>query len=229
MVSWAWSFGDGATPTAQNLSRTYASAETYSVTLMVTDNDGATNSTSQSVTVTAPVTNQCERWHDRLQLDRNGPEGQEATERVFLPVTDTNCIMWHVTNIWESGSYQTYDGLGFDEGTLAPADAMWVRAHSSTYLSILFTNPLFDTVDWGYTRDYRKLTNRQADEWPFVVRASSGVGEVTLSWQGDAAFNKLSPYPRTYSGGINKSNLLENFFQWVALSARGRFDAKECR
>ena len=57
---------------------------------------------------------------------------------------------------------------------------------SSPYLSILFTNPLFDTVDWGYTTDYRGLTRQQQGEWSFVVRASGDIGEVTLKWEGAA-------------------------------------------
>jgi serine protease len=54
VVSWSWTFGDGSSSTAQNPSRTYASAGTYTVQLTVTDNDGATASISQPVTVTAP-------------------------------------------------------------------------------------------------------------------------------------------------------------------------------
>lgn len=54
VVSWSWNFGDGATSTAQNPSRTYAAAGTYTVVLTVTDNGGATGTTSQAVTVTAP-------------------------------------------------------------------------------------------------------------------------------------------------------------------------------
>ena len=54
VVAWSWTFGDSGGSSAQNPSHTYASAGTYSVTLMVTDNNGATGSASQSVTVTAP-------------------------------------------------------------------------------------------------------------------------------------------------------------------------------
>ena len=50
---WSWSFGDGATSTAPNPSRTYAAGGTYTVTLVVTDDEGATHQRSASVTVTA--------------------------------------------------------------------------------------------------------------------------------------------------------------------------------
>jgi subtilisin len=54
IASWSWTFGDGSTSTAQNPSHTYATGGTYTVSLKVTDNGGATGTTSQSVTVTAP-------------------------------------------------------------------------------------------------------------------------------------------------------------------------------
>ena len=47
----SWTFGDGATSTATNPSRTYASAGTYAVNLTVTDNGGATQQRTASVTV----------------------------------------------------------------------------------------------------------------------------------------------------------------------------------
>ncbi|HUF86819.1 MAG TPA: S8 family serine peptidase [Thermohalobaculum sp.] len=56
IAAWSWNFGDGATSTAQHPSHTYASGGTYTVGLTVTDNDGATASTSQDVTVSEPAT-----------------------------------------------------------------------------------------------------------------------------------------------------------------------------
>ena len=46
-----WSFGDTATSTEQNPSHTFLGAGTYTVSLTVTDDDGATSSSSQQVTV----------------------------------------------------------------------------------------------------------------------------------------------------------------------------------
>lgn len=49
----SWTFGDGGSSTATNPSHTYAAGGTYSVSLTVTDDGGATSSTSQSVSVSS--------------------------------------------------------------------------------------------------------------------------------------------------------------------------------
>ncbi len=61
IASRLWAFGDTQTSTGTNPSHTYAAAETYTVKLTVTDNDGATNYVEHPVTVavgnTAPTLN----------------------------------------------------------------------------------------------------------------------------------------------------------------------------
>src|SRR2546427_118183 len=63
IASYSWTFGDGATAAVQNPSHSYATGGTYTVALTVTDNLGATNTTSKSVTVNRPpvanVTSSC--------------------------------------------------------------------------------------------------------------------------------------------------------------------------
>lgn len=53
IVSYAWSFGDGATSTAASPSHTYAAGGSYTVTLTVTDNEGAGDSDSQNLNVSS--------------------------------------------------------------------------------------------------------------------------------------------------------------------------------
>jgi PKD repeat protein len=57
IASYAWDFGDGTTGTGVSPTHTYATVGTFTVTLLVTDNRGGTNSVSHDVvTVAGPFT-----------------------------------------------------------------------------------------------------------------------------------------------------------------------------
>jgi PKD repeat protein len=89
VTAYAWNFGDGSNATSQNSSHLYGSAGSYVVELTVTDNQGATGTLSQQVTVAAvPPTNielsqttfyfAARRWpqhllYDMLEITSTGP------------------------------------------------------------------------------------------------------------------------------------------------------------
>jgi len=56
VVSYAWTFGDGNVATGKKVAHTYKSSGTYTVTLTVTDDQGATDEKSRNVTVEQPAT-----------------------------------------------------------------------------------------------------------------------------------------------------------------------------
>jgi hypothetical protein len=98
---------------------------------------------------------------------------------------------WQVRLVAESGSMEDAGNvlgqLSTADERLDTHDLEELAPFGNTYLSILFTNPRFPAVDWGFTSDFRAPTIKPAGEWPFVVRASDDVDEVTLRWEGDPA------------------------------------------
>jgi len=54
IVTWAWGFGDGNTSAQQNPSHSFGSLGNYTVTLTVTDDGGASDTHSVTITVSAP-------------------------------------------------------------------------------------------------------------------------------------------------------------------------------
>lgn len=78
IAAYAWSFGDGATGATATPNHTYASAGSYPVTLTVTDNGGATGSTTSTVTVTNPPAG---------GIGFRGSDSSHANARKVHPVT----------------------------------------------------------------------------------------------------------------------------------------------
>ncbi|MDX6284911.1 MAG: hypothetical protein QOG53_396 [Frankiales bacterium] len=78
--SYAWNFGDSATTSGNPASHTYSAANTYTITLTVTDNSGMTGSTTRQVTVVAPAA-------AISFLGGNQVNGSGASPSVVVPAT----------------------------------------------------------------------------------------------------------------------------------------------
>ncbi|MCJ7470389.1 PQQ-binding-like beta-propeller repeat protein [Candidatus Bathyarchaeota archaeon] len=78
--TYSWDFGDNSTGKGMNVTHSYSNAETYTVTLTVTDNSGDYNSTSQLITV-------LEAW---LMFHHDPTRGGYSTS--LAPVT--NQTLW---------------------------------------------------------------------------------------------------------------------------------------
>ncbi len=111
--SWSWNFGDGGTSTAQNPSHTYASAGTYTVTLTVTDDDGATDSISKDVTVSAP--------------------GNQPPTANFTYTTDLLTVNFTDTSTDSDGTVVSWSWNFGDSGTSTAQNPSHTYASAGTY------------------------------------------------------------------------------------------------
>lgn len=54
VISYEWDFGDGSTGSGETTTHTYSNAGNYTIGLIVTEDDGATDTTVQSIEVSSP-------------------------------------------------------------------------------------------------------------------------------------------------------------------------------
>jgi PKD repeat protein len=118
ITGWSWSFGDGATSTAQNPVHTYPVAALTEVTvqLTVTDDAGATSVASRSFDVSPPAGLQC--------LDATQPGGRvgcalrlSRASRIQIELTSRECDAFDTTFVVTAPVQQTL----FTDGCYAPA------------------------------------------------------------------------------------------------------------
>jgi len=120
--AYSWTFGDGATSTAQNPSRTYAAGGTYTVTLRVTDNQGAqSTTTSKTVTVTAP---------NQPPVVNAGPDQTALTGLLYT-------LQWSFSDANHNGpwSYTINWGDGTTSTGTVSSEGSFSRGH--TYVVVL--------------------------------------------------------------------------------------------
>ncbi|WP_307853654.1 PKD domain-containing protein [Nocardioides palaemonis] len=125
-IRYAWTFGDGATSTAANPSRTYATAGAYTVNLTVTDVWGKSTTISKVATIEEPVGN-------------NAP-----TVTFTTACTGLVCTMNSTGTVDNDGGIRSYAWTFGDGGTATTASPTRTYAAAGTY-----TITLTVTDNWG--------------------------------------------------------------------------------
>ena len=200
ITNWSWNFGDGDTSTEQNVVYTYTSAGTYSVSLTVTDANGLSNISTQSVTVTSVLV---------------GPTANFTHSNSYLIIqfTDASQAGDGVINNWSwdfgNGSTSTEQNPVHEYAT---ADTFIVS------LTVMDANNLTDTYSGSViTLEYLQIGPSAAFEYSidnytvtFTDFSSGGSGTITgWSWNfGDGSASTEQNPVHTYSSeGIYNVNL----------------------
>ena len=97
VTSWSWTFGDGGSDQGATVAHTFANAGTYDVRLVVTDDRGATDTLTRSVTVSAPPQGSTVAYVDSATRSGNlvapavtVPGGTQAGDTLVLNATMGN-------------------------------------------------------------------------------------------------------------------------------------------
>jgi PKD repeat protein len=163
IASRAWNFGDSTTSTATNPSKTYSAAGTYTVTLTVTDNAGATNTKSASVTVSSGGTT-AERLangnFDSITTSTNtAPDG--SWTRSAVTGTSFNTLLAGQTNAHTGGSY-AYLGVNATTSTQTLDSKATLIPATATTATLSFQTSIV-TSETSTTTAYDKLTVQLVD------------------------------------------------------------------
>lgn len=86
--SYSWSFGDGSTSTSSNPSHSYAAAGTYNVSLTVTDNQGASATTTSSAIISAVTT----PGQQLNETNLSGASGSSSYFTLAVPAGATDLV-----------------------------------------------------------------------------------------------------------------------------------------
>ena len=130
--SYEWDLGDGTTATGEVVNHTYAENGTYTVTLTVTDNDSATNSTQQVITVENDSSDDTSENQSPTANFTVDPSEPNVSEEATFDASDSNDTDGTITSYeWD------FDGDGTIENTTSEPVTTYAYPENGTYTATL--------------------------------------------------------------------------------------------
>lgn len=155
ITGWLWNFGDGSNSTLQNPIHTYATADTYTVSLEVTDSASGTDSTSGSVAVTDSLeycsssgNNSSYEWVDQVDIgsfsNSSGAAGYSDFTHMTINLTAGQGYATALSPEFSSSTYTEYWKVWVDlnrDGDFTDSGEELFSAVSSSDVSGTITIP----------------------------------------------------------------------------------------
>ncbi|HEX9927083.1 MAG TPA: PKD domain-containing protein [Pyrinomonadaceae bacterium] len=197
IVSYAWNFGDGTGSSAQNPSKIYYSAGTFTASLIVTDNSGLTGTGSVLITVTNPAVASIAG----TLTYGNTPAGQ-STKYVSNVLLSANGAFFASTNA--NGSYLLDNLTAGGSYTVTPSktgNINGITAYDATLVLRHVASGGFGTNALNANQQLAADTNNSGDVTSFdatqILRYVAANG--TTANTGHVGNWRFSPAPRSYN------------------------------
>ena len=220
--SYSWDFGDGGSSTSANPSYTYSADGSYTASLTVTDNSGATNTDFANVTISTGGGGSGTVVFSEIFYDTPGTDSQEEWVEIYNGTSSTADVSgWTITDNNGSGSTFTIPG----GTTIAP----------STHITIAVNATGFNAL-YGFDADvYGSIPALNNTGDALLLRDNTSTLIDAVAWEGGAsagtpnAWGSTSQPSATTGNSIVRTNLstdTDSFSDWSTLTGNGSPDVQ---